>query len=160
MNLIAPTQVESGLRKPLQIPDGARIQIVCDNDFDTKQLKEKFLKEGLTSECAKTVSEGCDAARSGRYQVVVSTPVLGDGSWRRLIDIAKYYDLGFETILWASNFDLSEWANALNEGAFDVLDAVREGPKVVEATKRALWAAYLKGAGPRPRANLPPRNAA
>jgi len=40
---------------------------------------------------------------------------------------------------------------ALENGAFDVLDAVYEQSRVVEATKCALWAAYLKGAGPSPR---------
>jgi hypothetical protein len=88
-------------------------------------------------------------------QVVVSTPVLRDGSWRRLADIANHYDLGFEVVLWVRNFDLREWGAALNEGAFDVLDAMCEQPKAVEATKRALWATYLKGAGPNPRAASP-----
>ena len=57
------------------------------------------------------------------------------------------------------NFDLRERAVALNEGVFDVLDAMCEQPKAVESTKRALWAAYLKGAGPDPRAANPQRAA-
>jgi len=87
--------------------------------------------------------------------VVVSTPLLRDGSWRRLTDIANHYDLGFEVVLWARNFDLAEWVEALKEGAFDVLDALCELPRAVEAVKIALWAAYLKGAGPDPRASSP-----
>lgn len=82
--------------------------------------------------------------------MVVSTPLLKDGSWRRLSDVANHYDVGFEIVLWARNFDLREWAVALEEGAFDVLDAMCEQPMAVEATKGAFWAAYLKGAGPKP----------
>jgi len=53
----------------------------------------------------------------------VSTPLLRDGSWRRLTDIANHYDLGFEVVLWARTFDLAEWGEALRKERFDVLDA-------------------------------------
>src|SRR6266446_135214 len=114
---------------------------------------------GFVSECARSITEGCEAAKSGRFQVVVSTPRMWDGTWRRLIDIANHYDLRFEVVLWARSFDLLEWTEALKDGAFDVLDAMCEQPKAVESTKRALWAAYLKGAGPDPRAANPQRAA-
>ena len=93
--------------------------------------------------------EGCEAARSGRFQVIVSVPLLGDGSWKRLHDIAKLYELCFEVIVWAQNFDFSEWVAALNDGAFDVLDAMHEQPRVAEVAKLALWAASVKRAKPR-----------
>ena len=65
--------------------------------------------------------------------------------------IVNHYDLHFEIVLWARRFDFLEWAVALEEGAFDVLDAVNERTRVVEAIKCAFWVAYLKGAGPSPR---------
>ncbi len=40
-----------------------------------------------------------------------------------------------------------------------MLDAMCEQPRAVEATKRALWAAYLKGAGPDPGAASPQKAA-
>jgi hypothetical protein len=49
-----------------------------------------------------------------------------------------------------STFDFNQSAEAQENGAFDVLDVLHELPKVAEVTKRALWAAYLKGAGPSP----------
>jgi DNA-binding NtrC family response regulator len=143
----------------LKVPDGSRFLIVCDDNSDTERLKTILQAEGFAWDWAKSVTAGCEAAKSGRFQVVVSTPLLRDGSWRRLTDIANHYDLGFEVVLWARNFDLRDWAVALNEGAFDVLDAMCEQPKAVEVTKRALWAAYLKGAGPRPRAASPQKAA-
>src|SRR5437879_8788024 len=153
MILLARTREMTGESKTrssltLKVPDGARILIVRDDDSDTERLKSILQKAGIVSECAKSITAGCEAAKSGRFQVVVSTPLLKDGSWRRLTDIANHYDLGFEVVLWARNFDLAAWAEALKEGAFDVLDAMCEPPKAVEATRRALWAAYLKGAGP------------
>ena len=144
---------------PFKIPDGARILIVCDDNSDTDRLKKILQEQRFISEWARSITAGCEAAKSGRFQVVVSTPVLSDGSWRRLTDIASHYDLGFEIILWARNFDLREWALALNEGVFDVLDSLCEQPKAVEATKRALWSAYLKGAGPNPKAAIPQKAA-
>ena len=151
------SKTHSGL--PLKVPDGARILIVCDDDSDTDRLKAVLQEVGFVSECAKSLSAGCEAAKSGRFQVVVSTPLLRDGSWRCLTEIANHYDLGFEVVLWARNFDLAEWVEALKDGAFDVLDALCAPPKAVEATRRALWAAYLKGAGPDPRVTSPQKAA-
>ena len=144
---------------PMRIPDGARILIVSDDNPDTERLKDVLREAGFVSECARSITEGCEAAKSGRFQVVVSTPRMWDGSWRRLADIANHYDLGFEVVLWARSFDLLEWTEALKDGAFDVLDAMCEQPKAVESTKRALWAAYLKGGGPNPRVTSPQKAA-
>ena len=136
------------------IPEGARVLVVCDDDFEAGRLRTLLLGAGFASDCARTLTTGCDAAKSGQFQAVVSTPYLQDGSWRRLIDIANHFDLRFEVVLWAHNFDLGEWAEALDDGAFDVLDAVSEESRIGEVTKSALWAAYLRGAGPNPRTSL------
>jgi len=130
----------------------ARILIVCDDDSITERLLTAFRAAGLTSECARSMTAGCTSARSGRFQVVFTTPVLGDGSWRRLADIASQYDLGFAIVLAAKNSDFNQRAQALEDGAFDVLDVLHELPRTAEATTCALWAAYLKGAGPCPEA--------
>ena len=76
--------------------------------------------------------------------------MLSDGSRRRLVDIASHYNLGYVVLLVSSSFDCNQSAEAQENGAFDVLDLLHELPKVAEVTKRALWAAYLKGAGPSP----------
>ena len=133
------------------VPDGSQILIVCE-DSSAERLKTVLREAGVGSETAKSMTAGCELARSGRFQTVVSTPLLSDGSWRRLIDIANHYDLGFEIVLLVRHFDLAEWAEALKDGAFEVLDAVGELPRAAEVVKHALWAAYLRGAGPRPEA--------
>jgi DNA-binding NtrC family response regulator len=127
--------------------EGAQILILCADDWITEQLVTVFRHAGFISQTAKSITAGCAYAKSGRFQVVISTPVLGDGSWRRLVDIANHYDLGFVVVLVASSFDFNQWAEALEDGAFDVLDALHELPRSAEVAKRALWAAYLKGAG-------------
>src|SRR5713226_6528160 len=86
------------------IPVGARILIVCDDDSDGKRLKTLLLEAGLDSDCAKSITTGCEAAKSGQFQAIVSIPKLKDGSWRRFTEIASHYDLRFEVVLWARNF--------------------------------------------------------
>jgi DNA-binding NtrC family response regulator len=132
MSLLTQTRETTGESKTrsrltLKVPDGARILTVCDDDSDTERLKTTLQEAGFVSEGARSITADCEAAKSGRFQVVVSTPLLlSDGSWRRLTDIANHNDLGFEVVLWARNFDLAEWVEALKEGAFDVLDALCE----------------------------------
>ncbi len=75
------------------------------------------------------------------------------------MDIAGHYDSGFVVILVATTFDIQEWTDALECGAFDVLDALHELPRVAESVKSAAWAAYLKGAVRRSEAIGPSRAA-
>ncbi len=156
MNLMTQTRQEIPSSLQWGIPDGAKVLIVSDEDSEAGVLRNLLSNAGFASVCARGITAGCDAARSGQFQVVISIPQLQDGSWRRLTDIACHYDLRFEIILWARNFDFREWGKALEDGAFDVLDAIHEESRVVEATKCAFWAAYLKGAGPNPRPNPKP----
>jgi len=128
----------------LTVPETARILIVCDNDSDTERLVTAFREAGLTSECANSIAAGCKAAKSGRFRVVFSAPLLRDGSWRRLIEVASQHKLGFEVVLLARTFTFNEWAEALQIGAFDVLDVLRDLPKAAEAARRASGSFFLK----------------
>jgi hypothetical protein len=87
-------------------------------------------------------------ARSGRCPVVVTAPHLQDGSWQRLASIARNYRPSFAIILLASNPAPRESAQALEDGALVVLDALYELPRTAQAAKRALWTEYLTGAWP------------
>ncbi len=147
-NITDETKPHAGVT--LRVPDMAQILIVCGNDSDTERLKIVLREAGLTSESANSITAGCESAKSGRFQVVFSTPLLGDGSWRRLIDVANHYGLSFEVILLARTFNLDQWAEALQVGAFDVLDVLCDLPKAAEAAKLALGTAYLKRFRARP----------
>src|SRR6516162_1002954 len=128
----------------LTVPETARILIVCDNDSDTERLKTAFREAGLTSESANSMTAGCALAKSGRFQVVFSAPILRDGSWRRLIEVATQHNLGFEIVLLARTFTFNEWAEALQVGAFDVLDVLCDLPKAAEAARRASGSFFLR----------------
>jgi DNA-binding NtrC family response regulator len=127
----------------------AQILVVSENDSIPERLARALPEADFSLEHARDITAGCELARSGRFQVIVTTPLFGDGTWRRLVDIAAHYDLGFVVIVIATTFDMHEWAEALEYGAFDVLDALYELPRVAQSIKCAAWAAYLKGAGPR-----------
>jgi len=130
-------------------PEGSRI-LIASEDPSAERLKTTLGEAEIVWETARSMSAACELARSGRFQAIVSSPLLRDGSWRRLIDVANHYDLGFEIVLLARHFDLVEWGEAMTDGAFDVLDAVDDLPRAAEVVKGALWAAHLRGAGPRP----------
>jgi DNA-binding NtrC family response regulator len=138
-------QTDSDAGLPLRTPDTAHILIVSDNDSDIRELKIVFEKAGLASESARSITEGCESAISRRFQVIFSTPVMADGSWRRLIDVANHYSLSLEVILLARSFDFNQWGEALQVGAFDVLDVLCDLPTAAEAARRALGVDYLKG---------------
>lgn len=139
--------------------DEIRILVVSEDESITQQLEIAFRNAGFTSEYAKSISAGCESAKSGRFQVVVSTPVLRDGSWRRLVDIAGYYDLPFVVVLVARTFNFNEWVEALQGGAIDVIDAVHDLPNAGEAVKRAWWEACSKSSGHSPEAAGSPKAA-
>jgi DNA-binding NtrC family response regulator len=124
--------------------DLARVLIVSDNDSETERLKTAFRDAELTSESTNSMTVGCALAKSGRFQVVFSTPLLSDGSWKRLIEVASQHNLGFELVLLARTFTFDEWAEALQVGAFDVLDVLCDLPKAVEAARRASGSFFLK----------------
>jgi len=111
---------------------------------DTERLVTAFREAGLTSESVNSIAAGCEAAKSGRFQVVFSTPRLGDGSWRRLIDTASEHKLGFEIVLLARTFTFNEWAEALQVGAFDVLDVLSDLHKAAETARRASGSFFLR----------------
>ena len=142
------TRPQAGLI--LKVPDRARILIVCDNDSDTEGLKTVLREAGLASESTNSITAGCEAAKSGKFQVVFSTPLVADGPWMRLIEVAQHYDLSFEIVLLARSFSLGQWAEALQVGAFDVLDVVCDLPKAAEAAQRAVGAAHLRRFRSRP----------
>jgi len=127
-----------------------RILIICDDDAITERLNIAFREAGFISVCARSMTEGCRYAKSGGFQVVFTVPVLQDGSWRRLADIASQYDLGFVVVLVTRGFDFHQYSTALEEGVFDVVDALHDLPQAADAARGALWAAYLKGTGPSP----------
>lgn len=128
----------------IRAQDGAQILIVRETDSDTGRLETLLREAGWGSESVDNMTAGCESARSGRFGVIFSSPYAGDGTWTRLIDVANQNNLSFEVILLARAFDLNQWAEALQVGAFDVLDVLRDLPKAAATAQHAFGAAYLK----------------
>jgi DNA-binding NtrC family response regulator len=141
-----------------ELPKGSQVLIVGDH-ANAEEIVAKLQESGIGFKTAKSMTEACECVRTGRFQAIISKPLMSDGSWRRLIDVARHYDLGCEVVLVARDFDHAGWAEALNDGAFDVLDTLSNQFGAAEVTKRALWAAYLKGAGPNARTGSPQKAA-
>jgi len=113
--------------------------------YGPNQTLTTLLREaGLDSESVDNMTAGCESAISGRFGVIFSTPITGDGSWKRLIEVANQYSLSFEIVLLARTFELDQWAEAMQIGAFDVLDLVFDLPRAAEVAQHAFGAAYLK----------------
>jgi len=146
--ILETTDTTKTFARPIvEVPQGCQILIACD-DSSAGQLKRVLVQAGMTVQTASSMTSACHYARTGRFQVVVSKASLGDGSWWRLLDVAQHYDAGFEIVLLADNFDFADWAQALEAGAFDVVDTLWGLTKVAETVKGALWAACLKAGGP------------
>jgi DNA-binding NtrC family response regulator len=121
-----------------------RVLIVCETDSDTDRLQILLREAGLDSESVDNMTAGCESARSGRFGVIFSTPFTGEGSWKRLIEAADEHGLSYEIVLLARTFELDQWAEAMQIGAFDVIDLVFDLPRAAEVAQHAFGAAYLK----------------
>jgi len=124
-----------------------RILIVNDSDTISGNMETILLRAGFAFERVRSMRAGCDSARSGEFQVVITVPNLSDGSWKRLAYVDRHHRPGFVIILVATDSNPAEMGQALEDGAFDVIDAQHALQDVAESARRALWAAYLKGAG-------------
>ncbi len=124
--------------------DTARILIVCETNSDTRRLETLLREAGLDSESVDNMAAGCESARFDRFGVIFTTPFAGEGSWKRLIGLANQRSLSFEIVLLARTFDLDQWAEAMQIGAFDVLDLVFDLSRAAEVAQHAFGAAYLK----------------
>jgi DNA-binding NtrC family response regulator len=138
-----PDDIDPGDALPMKAPTKSRILIVSENDLEAEGLKSVLLDAGLASESARTITAACEWARAGGFQVIFSSCCLEDGSWRRLIDLAHHYDLNFEVILIARNIGDKEWAEALQLGAFDVVDLLSDLSRAGALARSAVGADYL-----------------
>jgi len=123
-----------------------KILVVTGGDALPKALASAFRDVRLVVARASTLAAACELASSGEFQLVISDLELADGSWKRLLEISRHCRVNFVIILAVRTVDVRQWAQVLEEGAFDVLDIEHDIPRVPEIAKRGLWAAYLMGA--------------
>jgi DNA-binding NtrC family response regulator len=165
MDLRTEPETETGSFNPAiglvpRIPYEGRILIVSDEQPIVQQLDGVFDAAGFTSESTNTIAAASEFVRYSRIQVVFATPSFVDGSWRRLVDISSHYDLHFVVVLMTLTADLDAWTRALDDGAFEVLDASHDLSRAPEVARAALWAAYLNGAPSKSSGKIRPYRAA
>jgi DNA-binding NtrC family response regulator len=139
----------SGSYQPSSDP---RILIVGDKGRVSEQVEATLHSCGLLAKRVASTRAGCALASTGQFQVVVTTQSLLEGTWKRLLDIARRFHPGFVVIVVATQFDTKQRSAVLEEGVFKFLDASSELSGLGQAARCGLWAAYLQGAGPRPEA--------
>jgi DNA-binding NtrC family response regulator len=127
-----------------------RVLIVSSDEALAADLTSVLDDSGFAAECVTTVAEGCALAESGHFQVALTEPTLADGTWRRLKNSAAHSRWQFVVVLVAKGPGLRQRVRAIEEGAFDVIDASDDLSKAAEVVVRALWVEYLNGAGPGP----------
>lgn len=143
-----PDQIRKSVRKTPADSGAPRILVVTDDDPLAKTVHEILRCDGLVTEQARNLLEALEAARSGQFPVAITTPRLTDGSWKRLVWTAHHVRPRFSVIVLAKTFSLREWAQALDDGAFEVIDALSELPKMTEVVRHALLTEYLLGERP------------
>ena len=61
-----------------------------------------------------------------------------------MIAVAAQNGLSFEIVLLARTYDLNQWSEAMQLGAFEVMDVLHDLPRAAEVAQRALGAGYLR----------------
>jgi len=145
-----PAPIRQSIPVYPHIGSGPRVLIVSSDEALAASLMSVLDESGVAAEYVTTVTEGYALAESGRFQVVLTEPILADGTWKRLKNSPAQSRLQFAVVLIAKGPDRRQRVRALEDGAFDVIDALNDLSKAAEVVIRALWVEYLNGFGPGP----------
>jgi DNA-binding NtrC family response regulator len=119
-----------------------RILIVCDDPQVSEELLIALKSANLRPERAADFTSACKLLKSGKFQVVFATPRVPGGSWDKLMNFARSRYQALPFVVVARSFDMSDWANCLKNGAFEVLDSVNEISKAAEIATQAVSASW------------------
>jgi DNA-binding NtrC family response regulator len=119
-----------------------RVLIACEDVQVADELVEVLKSTHLRLERAVNFTSACKLLKTGKFQVVFATPRIPGGSWKKLMDFAYSRGQTVSFVVVARSFDLSDWANCLKNGAFEVLDLVRELSRASDVAMQAFSAAW------------------
>jgi DNA-binding NtrC family response regulator len=103
-----------------------RILIACENGQIADELAEVLKRAKLRSEQAVDFTSACKLLKTGKFQVVFTTPGIPGGSWEKLMEFGRGSGKTLSFVIVARSFDLSDWAECLKNGAFEVIDSISE----------------------------------
>jgi DNA-binding NtrC family response regulator len=116
--------------------------IVCEDGQIADELLEVLKKADLRSELAMDFRSACKLLKTGNFQVVFTTPGVPGGSWEKLMEFVRGNGETISFVIVARSFDLSDWANCLKNGAFEVLDSMSEISRAGEVAVKAFSATW------------------
>ena len=117
------------------------VMIACEDGQVAEDLVAVVKRANLRSVWAKDLTSACKLLKTGTFQVIFATPRVSGDSWQRLMDFALSRSQTPSFVIVARSFDLSDWANCLKNGAFEVLDSISEISRAGEVATQALSAA-------------------
>ncbi len=119
-----------------------RVLIACGDGQVADELVEILKTTNLRSERAMDFKSACKLLKTRKFRVVFATPDVRGGPWEKLMDFARSSGQALSFVIVARSFDMSDWANCLRNGAFEVLDSASEISRAGEVAMQALSAAF------------------
>jgi len=115
-----------------------RILAVSPQDNDLAVLSRILSHSAWTYVTASTVAEAARHLTSSHFHVVLAERRLGDGDWKRILELTSRMTEPAQLIVLSRDGDERLWAEVLNLGAWDVLIKPFH-PKEVFRTIHAAW---------------------
>jgi DNA-binding NtrC family response regulator len=132
---------QSPLRSKAPSASKGRILIACEDGQVAEELVEVLRRANLKSERAMDFTSACKLLKTGKFQVIFTTPGVPGGTWEKLMEFGRGSGKDLSFVVVARSFDLSDWANCLKNGAFEVLDSISEISSAGEVAMNAFLAA-------------------
>lgn len=105
----------SGVRSGEEQTKGMEMDLViCDDNSALERLKVAV--RNLVSHHSNAGKADCESIMPRGFPAIILTPALADGSWARLVELARHYeDVGFSVVLVASNTEVNRWVETLDD---------------------------------------------
>jgi DNA-binding NtrC family response regulator len=124
-----------------------RALLVCPLHPARQQLIEVIHRTGTAHMIASTVREATLALQRGTYDVIVTGRTLEDGSADDLLKVARQAQRDAPVVVVSRTADWTEYLEAINRGAFDLLAADSPASESARIISNALRATRGHAAG-------------
>lgn len=130
---------------------GRRALVVDDEPVVMRSLMRLLEGVGFAVDGARSVREGIEALSRGEHAIAVIDEYLPDGSGQAILRHARdRLHAAPAVIMMTGNSSVGRAVSAMRAGASDYLEKPLGGPILLQAVERALQAAPLAKAEPRP----------
>lgn len=123
----------------------ARILFISGREQDARHLSAMLHKLPLQLEHVPSLQLARNLLEHEEYCVILTESDLPDGTWLNVLDLARELPRETEVIVTDPRADARFWAEALNQGAYDLLAQPFYEPEV----RRILYNACSRPSQPR-----------